>query len=146
MSQRITQFGASGIDHHENDNDPGFPIADHGIRVEVVDTNHSAWGAVMRNILRIGDGHSLLMHEHGRLSTRQTILAAFVSDQVIGHLCFRVEPVRSAIGRATVRAKLDSFSVDDAYAGGTVETLLVGTADERARLMNCRAPGVGAMC
>ncbi len=142
----ITQFNALGISKHSRKSeatgtdDVGSDLFDDAIRVEAVDTNHPAWGEVMQSIFRAGDGPAMLVHEHGRLSSRQTVLAALAGDEVVGHLCFRVEPTRCAVGRVAVRAKLDSFAVGDGHIGAAVADLLFKTADQRARLMNCRGP------
>ena len=95
------------------------------VTVESVDTAHPAWADVARSVA----GDSLMLHEDGRLSARQTVLAALAGDVVVGHLAFRVEP---AGGRA-VRARLDSFGVDDAYTGTGVEKILADAADDYAR-------------
>ncbi len=115
--------------------------SDDALRVEAVDSHHPAWDRVRSAIDRAGDSEALLLHDDGRLSARQTVLAAFAEDELIGHLCFRVEPARSrGRSRITIRAKLDSFAINQEYAGSMAERRLHDIANERARLLRCRGP------
>jgi hypothetical protein len=83
-----------------------------------------------------------MLGEDGWLSARQTVLAAFDGPEVVGHLSFRVEPVRSSLGRTVVQSKVDSFSVAPEYAEQDVEELLLQSAQTRSRLMRCAPPRV----
>jgi hypothetical protein len=112
------------------------------IRVEEVDNRHPHWSDVLGSIFRTGNQHSLLLREDGCLSTRQTVLAAFDGPLLVGHLCFRVEPARSSIGRTVVRSKLDSFAIEHDCDGQTVEELLFQTAQRRAETMQCAPPSL----
>jgi hypothetical protein len=108
--------------------------------VEPIDNHHPSWGDVLSSIFRTGNQHTLLLGEDGWLSARQTVLAAFDGTQVIGHLSFRVEPVRSSLGRTVVRSKVDSFSVEPGYSEVDVEEMLLQSAESRSRLMQCPPP------
>ena len=110
------------------------------LRVEPVDNQHHAWGQVLASILRTGNRQGLLLSEDGWLSSRQTVLAAFDADAVVGHLCFRVEPRRGELGRATVASRVDSFAVEDFSGRHEVEQMLHEVADYRAKLMRCPPP------
>jgi hypothetical protein len=110
------------------------------IRVEQVDNRHPNWSDVLGSIFRTGNQHTLLLHEDGCLSARQTVLAAFDGPQVVGHLCFRVEPARSAIGRTVVQSRLDSFAIEQDCDEQSVEQLLFETAERRAQTMQCPPP------
>jgi hypothetical protein len=123
----------------------GDLIAEHTFRVEAVDTSHPAWDEVFDAIARAGDGPALMLNDSGRLSSRQTVVAAFTGEQVVGHLCFQIEATRSPVGGVQLRTRLDSFAVEADFAGTIVETLLADTADERARLMKCRGPRITAL-
>jgi len=112
------------------------------LRVEPVDNHHPAWGDVLAAILRTGNRESLMLREGGWLSSRQTILAAFDADQLVGHLCFRVEPVRSEMGRAKLMSRVDSFAVEEPYGDHSVDEMLREVAEYRARLMQCQPPQV----
>jgi hypothetical protein len=117
------------------------------IRVEPVDNTHPAWQQVVSAISRSGNQHALLLHDGGWLSSRQSLLAAFDGDEVVGHLCFRVEPTRSPKGQVELRTKVDSFSIDVEANQKTVEDLLLRTGELRAKLMRCESPRVElAMC
>jgi hypothetical protein len=112
------------------------------LRVEPVDNHHPAWGAVLAAIFKTGNRQSLMLHEDGWLSSRQTILAAFDEDQVVGHLCFRIEPVRKAIGTPQLTSRVDSFAVDESYYGSDVDEMLQEVAEYQAKLMRCQPPSV----
>jgi hypothetical protein len=112
------------------------PITAHAVRVESVDTAHPAWEAVLRSIIRSGGADALLICDDGRLSARQTVLAAMTGAAVVGHLVFRIEP---AAGRS-VRARMDSFDVDPAFTSAGVERLLATTAGHQAKVRRCPEP------
>jgi hypothetical protein len=112
------------------------------LRVEPVDNQHPAWGQVLAAIFRTGNRQALQLGDDGWLSSRQTVLAAFDRDQVVGHLAFSLEPFRCEIGRARVNSRLDSFAVDPAYGGGAVDNMLQEVAEYRAKLMRCPPPRV----
>jgi hypothetical protein len=106
------------------------------VRVEVVDTAHRLWPKTLRAVVRTGGAESLLICDDGRLSTRQTVLAAVRGDEVVGHLAFRIEP---AAGRS-VRARVDSFAVEPGEPGDGIEQLLTRTAERQAAVRQCRPP------
>jgi len=112
------------------------------IRVEPIDHRHPAWRDVLAAIFRTGHREALMLREDGWLSSRQTVLAAFDGQHVVGHLCFRVEAVRGKGGQSAVRSKMDSFSVDGEYAGQAVDELLVHRACLQARMMKCPPPRI----
>ena len=113
------------------------------IRVEPIDNRHPAWRDVLEAIFRTGHREAIMLGEDGWLSSRQTVLAAFDGPSVVGHLCFRVEPMRGENGRAKLRSRMDSFSVDGQYADQAVDELLVDRAQSQARVMKCSPPAVG---
>jgi hypothetical protein len=106
------------------------------VRVEVVDTFHPLWANVLRAIVRTGGAETLLICDDGRLSARQTVLAAVAGDEVAGHLVFSVEP---AAGRS-VRARVDSFAVEPGQTGDRAEQLLTRTSERQAAVRQCAAP------
>ena len=109
------------------------------IRVEPINNRHPAWTHVLAAIFRTGDRNAVMLGEDGWLSSRQTVLAAFDGESVVGHLCFRIEPQRSQ-GRATVQSRVDSFNVEGTHAHHAVEKLLLDHADSHARVMKCTPP------
>jgi ribosomal protein S18 acetylase RimI-like enzyme len=117
-------------------------MTSNSIRIEPIDHRHPAWSDVLAAIFRSGQREALLLREDGWLSSRQTVLAAFDGSSVVGHLCFRLEPIRSLRGGAEVRSRIDSFSVDNSYAGQAVDQMLVRLAESQARLMKCTPPRV----
>ena len=110
------------------------------ILVEPIDNHHPAWGQVLSAILRTGNREAVLLREDGWLSSRQSVLAAFDGDQVVGHLCFRIEPTRCPAGLTSVKSRLDSFAVDGDYADHSIDEMLLDLAEARAKLMRCPAP------
>ena len=112
------------------------------LRVEPVDNQHPAWGDVLAAIFRTGNRQGLMLREDGWLSSRQTVLAAFDAELVVGHLCFRIEPVRSELGLTKLTSRVDSFAVEEAYGDYSVDEMLQEVADYRARLMKCLPPQV----
>jgi hypothetical protein len=115
---------------------------DNSIRVEPIDHRHPAWRDVLAAIFRTGDREAIMLREDGWLSSRQTVLAAFDGQNVIGHLCFRVEPVRDDGGQTAVKSRMDSFNVDGEYADQAVDELLVDSACSAARIMKCSPPQI----
>jgi hypothetical protein len=109
------------------------------IRVEPINNRHPAWSDVLAAIFRTGSRESVLISEDGWLSSRQTVLAAFDGDNVVGHLCFRIEPQRTQ-GRAIVHSRVDSFAVEGTHAHHAVDKLLLDHADLHARVMKCTPP------
>jgi hypothetical protein len=109
------------------------------IRVEPVDHRHHAWTVVLEAIFRTGDRDAVLLGDDGRLSSRQTVLAAFDGERVVGHLCFRIEPLRHQ-GRATVHSRIDSLSVEATHNTEGVEELLLDRAESQSHVMKCTPP------
>ena len=120
---------------------------DEHLRVEVVDAGHPQWPIVRRRLARSvwSDRWTLMeLTPDGRLSARQTVVAAFLDGHVVGHACFRVEPARSAHGFVVVVARMDSRVVDAPFAGTAVEQVLQQMAESRARTMGCRGFAVAS--
>ena len=116
------------------------PVAtmDH-IRIEVVDNWHKDWESVLDSIKRNGQLAALMLDRDGWVIARQSVLAAFVGQRVVGHLFFHVEPTKSQgrDGRAELEARLDSLSVDE-KASGDVNGLLLQAAEAHSRVVRCR--------
>ncbi len=117
-------------------------MTQNSIRVEPIDHRHPAWRDVLAAIFRTGQREAVMLREDGWLSSRQTVLAAFDGANVVGHLCFRVEPSRSKSGQTALQSKMDSFSVDGEYANQAVDELLVNHANSQARMMKCPPPEI----
>jgi hypothetical protein len=117
-------------------------MTDTSIRVEPIDNHHPAWGQVLAEIFRTGNRAGIMLREDGWLSSRQTVLAAFDGGAMVGHLCFRVEPVRSGPGRTAVASRVDSFSVDGQYSDQRVHDSLLSRAKSLAKLMKCSPPRI----
>lgn len=115
------------------------PTVEEQLRVEVVDPAHHHWPAVHQQMVRSGHGERLMeLTPAGPLSARQSVVAAFLGGRVVAHACFRVEPTRSPAGSVTVVARLDGTYIDPPFVGTTVERILMGLAESRARTMGCR--------
>jgi hypothetical protein len=110
------------------------------IQVEPIDHRHPSWSQVLAAVLRTGNPGALMLHEDGWLSSRQTLLAAFDGSQLVGHLCFSVEPSRAGDGTPTVKSKVDSFSIEPTHSDSQVDELLLRQANRQARLMKCTPP------
>ena len=104
-----------------------------GVRLEVVDNASENWPAVVQWIERNGQAARLL-DEDGWLSARQIVVAAFVGQKVVGHLGYRVSPVRSG-NKIVLEARIDSQHVSKSG----VEQLLFDRAQAHARLLGCRS-------
>jgi hypothetical protein len=103
-----------------------------GIRLEVVDNASENWPAVAQWIQRSGQAARVL-DEDGWLSARQIVVAAFAGQKVVGHLGYRVSPVRVG-NKIVLEARIDSQHV----AKSEVEPLLFDRAQAHARLLGCR--------
>jgi hypothetical protein len=103
-----------------------------GFRLEVVDNASENWPAVAQWIERNGHADRVL-DEDGWLSARQIVVAAFLGQKVVGHLGYRVSPVRSGT-KIVLEARIDSQHV----AKSEVEPLLFDRAQAHARLLGCR--------
>jgi hypothetical protein len=120
-------------------NAPKLRSLEHYLRVEVVDDGHRDWSVIRRHLARTGhDAHLIELTPTGPVSARQSIVAAFLCGRMVGHTCFRVEPVRAPHGAVTVVARLDSHAVEPPFVGTSVEHVLVSLADSRARTMGCK--------
>ena len=119
----------------------GYSVRQNSLRVEPVDNHHPAWGQVLAAIFKTGNQHTLMLREDGWLSSRQTILAAFDHDHLVGHLCFSIEPVRSGVG-TRLASRVDSFAVEEPFGDNTVDEMLQEVAEYRSRLMKCAPPQV----
>jgi len=117
-------------------------MTDTSIRVEPIDNRHPAWSRVLAEIFRTGNREAIMLREDGWLSSRQTVLAAFDGGEMVGHLCFRIEPVRSSPGQTAVGSRVDSFSVDGQYSDQRVHDSLLSRAKLLAKLMKCSPPRI----
>ncbi len=115
-------------------------------RIEVVDDRHERWPSVLEFIDRVGERERLQFSDDGGISTRQAVLAAFLGDQVVGHLAFHVEPLLADVAaekpRSTLLAKLDGCSVADGQDQETICTSLRTAAIDWARRIRCDADAI----
>jgi hypothetical protein len=112
---------------------PFASVSRRNIRLELVDNGHKEWPIVAEWIARSGQSAQVL-NEHGWLTARQIVVAAFISEKVVGHLGFRVNPQR-AHGKIVLEAGIDSLYVENP----SVEQLLFDRAQAHARLLGCRS-------
>jgi hypothetical protein len=117
-------------------------MTDTSIRVEPIDNRHPAWSRVLAEIFRTGNREAIMLREDGWLSSRQTVLAAFDGGEMVGHLCFRVEPIKTAPGQTGVASRVDSFSVDGQYTDQRVHDSLMTRARSLAKQMKCSPPQI----
>jgi hypothetical protein len=103
-----------------------------GIRLEVVDNASENWPQVAQWIQRGGHAARLL-DEDGWLSARQIVVAAFVGQKVVGHLGYRITPVRAG-AKITLEARIESMRAETP----AIEQLLFDRAQAHARLLGCR--------
>jgi hypothetical protein len=115
------------------------------IRLEIVDNWHRDWPAVLESIRRSGQAKLLLADVGGWLSARQSVLAAFKDNQVVGHLIFHVETMSTKQGsvvledgRVILEAHLDGLAVDPRYKDWGIEQLLLDFAEAHAKTLQCR--------
>jgi hypothetical protein len=106
-------------------------------RVERVDEWHRDWPRVLDFIERSGKRAELQVTPAGWLSARQAVLAAFVGDEVVGHLAFHIEPLVDAMAQATpgptLLAKLDACAVADGHDADAICASLRAAAIDWAR-------------
>jgi hypothetical protein len=121
-------------------------MTDTSIRVEPIDNRHPAWSHVLAEIFRTGNREAIMLREDGWLSSRQTVLAAFDGAEMVGHLCFRVEPVRSGVGETAVTSRVDSFSVEGHHADLKIYESLMNRAKSMAKFMKCSPPQIELVC
>jgi hypothetical protein len=115
----------------------GATAGKRGLRVEIVDNWHRQWPDVRRSIDAMGHAQSLHVDDAGWLSARQVLLVAFdKSDAVAGHVCFSLSP-RSAAGKITVEAHVDSFGVQPGFDRITLSGTLRAAAEKRAKALKC---------
>ena len=103
------------------------------LRIEPVDNWHGAWDKVMRHIVSHGREEGLRIDADGWLSARQVLMAAFVGDRPVAHVCFTVAPAKNSC----VEAKLDSFGIDPKFCGRGIESQLHRATVDRARALRC---------
>lgn len=82
-------------------------------KIERVDDWHPQWPAVLSYLDQLGQRQQLHVTSRGWLPARQTVLAAFVGDRVVGHISFHVEPVGDSQPKIT--AQVDGYAVADGY-------------------------------
>ncbi len=116
------------------------------VRVEIVDNWHKEWPTVLGAIDRNNLADRLMLDRDGWLSARQTVMAAFAGDRVVGHLSFHVAPIkhegatlRTDQGRPALEARLDAIAVERAAVEAGVEQLLIRNAEAHALMLQCRA-------
>ena len=115
------------------------------VRLEIVDNWHKDWPAVLESIRRSGEARLLLTDVGGWLSARQSVLAAFKDDRVVGHLIFHVQPMQARDGsviledgRVILEAHLDGIAVDPRQKDLGIERLLLDFAESHAKTLQCR--------
>jgi ribosomal protein S18 acetylase RimI-like enzyme len=116
-------------------------------RVELADHWHVMWKHVLQFVDRTGHRTTLHIDDDGWLSARQNLLVAFIGDNPVGHICFRVQPVMMADGhvvldehhKPAVEAYVECLSVDNTMNGQGLAQLLVDHARARAAELHCRA-------
>jgi ribosomal protein S18 acetylase RimI-like enzyme len=115
------------------------------LRLEIVDNWHKNWPAVLEFIRQSGHAKLLLADVGGWLSARQSVLAAFKGDQVVGHLIFHVQTMQSADtgvlledGRVILEAHLDGLSVDARHKNSAIDRQLLDFAESHAKTLQCR--------
>jgi ribosomal protein S18 acetylase RimI-like enzyme len=112
------------------------------VRVETVDNWHKHWPCVLSAIDAAGQKKSLRVDANGWLSARQVLLVAFAptSNQIAGHLCFRLSPGADEDGDVVVEAHLDALGVHPGFEKVSVqiESKLLDAAKRRARALKCR--------
>jgi ribosomal protein S18 acetylase RimI-like enzyme len=124
---------------------PGVVASAPIVRLEIVDNWHKDWPAVLESIRRSGAERLLLTDVGGWLSARQTVLAAFRGDQVVGHLIFHVQPAHARDGsvvledgRVILEAHLDGIAVDPRQKDCDIDRLLLDFAESHAKTLQCR--------
>ncbi len=124
-----------------------LPPTSGGTRVEMVDEWHPAWERVLSFIDQAGKRGKLQVTPAGWVSARQTVLAAFIGDRVVGHLAFHVEPLVEAISsgdtQPTLMAKLDACAVADGYDEQVICDALRTAAIDWARRIRCNPEPMG---
>jgi ribosomal protein S18 acetylase RimI-like enzyme len=124
---------------------PGEVAASPMVRLEIVDNWHKDWPAVLESIRRASNDRLLLRDVGGWLSARQTVLAVFNDDRVIGHLIFHVEPMQERDGgvvlddgRVILEAHLDGIAVDPRHKDSDIHQRLLDFAEAHAKTLQCR--------
>lgn len=124
------------------------PAAGPPPRVEFIDNWHVKWRNVLEFVDRAGHRTTLHINDDGWLSARQNLAVAFIGENAVGHLCFRVQPVVAANGQVVlteedhkpaVEAYVECVSIADLAKGQGVTELLVERAKARAADLQCRA-------
>jgi hypothetical protein len=108
-------------------------------RIELVDEWHREWPRVLDFIERTGQRQGLQVSPAGWVSARQAVLAAFIGDQVVGHLAFHIEPLLDAVEAGgehlTLLAKLDACAVAHGYDEQSIsERLRMAAVDWAQRI------------
>jgi GNAT superfamily N-acetyltransferase len=115
------------------------------VRLEIVDNWHKDWAAVLESIRRSGQKELLLADVGGWLSARQSVLAAFKENRVVGQLIFHVQPMHAKDGgvvledgRVILEAHLDGMAVDPRHKDWGIDQLLLDFAESHAKTLQCR--------
>ena len=103
------------------------------VSIELIDNWHKSWKKVLKLIERTGADEMLHLDIGGWLSARQILCAAFVDNQVAGFLAFHIEPDV----HACIRAQVDAYAVERAFAGRGIEAKLLEFARKRAKKLRC---------
>lgn len=98
-------------------------------RIELVDDAHPAWPQVLNFIDKRGQKQQLRLMDSRFLPARQSVLAAFDGQQVVGHLSFHLEPV----SRRHVTAEIDACAVAEGYEDSSIGRQLRDAAILRAQ-------------
>ncbi len=115
-------------------------------RVELVDNWHVEWTKVLSFLDRAGHRSSLHIDDDGWLSARQAVFAAFIGETVVGHLCFRIQPIVMNDGhvrfddhhKAELEAFVECYNIDAIHKAHGIGNLLVQRAQARAAELNCQ--------
>ena len=114
------------------------------LSLELVDCWNVKWPAVLDAVRAAGLTHQLMLDKDGWLSARQSVIAAFDGENVVGQLAFRVEPVVDSAGsvvrdkgRVRFGAKLDFIAHEENANGQVVTQQLLALANDHARTLRC---------
>ena len=111
------------------------------LRVDVIDSWHKQWPAVLSAIERDGRRAKLQVDSDGWLSARQCLLVAFKDNSIAGHLVFSIQPgawANVSAARPAIEAHQDDLGVRPGFSDAEVRKLLVEAATRQAKILRCR--------